>query len=303
MEVLQTSEILIIQYDSSWQNDIETYQELIKTYHVISKSDYRIIHLEMGKVEFVAANLFAVLGGMFYELGVIQRRKIGFLSLRNKIKAVMQKNGFGNLFNLGVVLDKYHTTIEYHPFRADTIELEQFEKYIFFNIFEHRNMPEMSVSVRDVMIDNFLEMFNNVIDHAGSEFVHVCGQFFPRKKRLVLSIVDFGTTIRDNIEIYNRSILMNEKCSLKWAIAKGNSTKTDDAPGGLGFSLILDFLEQNRGEFVLISGREYFCKDHNGKKFLLLEESFPGTIVTITFNMDDEFSYILVNKDIELIKF
>ncbi len=53
MEVLQTSEILIIQYDSSWQNDIETYQELIKTYHVISKSDYRIIHLEMGKVEFV----------------------------------------------------------------------------------------------------------------------------------------------------------------------------------------------------------------------------------------------------------
>lgn len=160
----------------------------------------------------------------------------------------------------------------------------------------------MTEPVRDVIIDNFLEMFNNVIDHAESELVHVCGQFFPKKKRLVLSIVDLGLTIRDNIEKYQESLLAREESSLKWAIAKGNSTKTDNTPGGLGFSIILDFLEQNQGKFVLISGNEYFCKNPKEGKFLPLDYSFPGTIVTITFNMSDDFSYILVDEDIESIK-
>ncbi len=303
MKVVQTNDLLIIRYESSWQNDKGTYEELIKTYHLISESGVQTIHLDMEKVEFIAANLFAVLGGMIYKLYAVKDRRIGFLSLRPKIKEVIQKNGFRNFFGFEEIADQYHNTIEYHPFYADTINLEEFEKYILFNVFQRKNMPDMSERVRDVMIDNFLEMFNNVIDHAESEFVHVCGQFFPRKKSLVLSIVDLGITIRDNIEKYKKSILKREQSSLKWAITKGNSTKSDDAPGGLGFSIILEFLEQNKGQFILISGYEYFCKNNKGSKFLSLDNNFPGTIVTITFNMNDDFSYILVDEDIEPIKF
>lgn len=194
MRELQTGDILTIWYEFSWQNNARTYQELINTYHLISQSDARIVYLDMEKVEFIAANLFAVLGGMFAELCAVKKQKIVFRSVKRKIRTVMQKNGFGAHFHFEKIVDEYHTTIEYRRFRADTIDLEQFEKYIFLNVFQHKDMPDMSEEVRDIMIDNFLEMFNNVIDHTEAEFVYACGQVFPWKKKVVLSIVDFGTT-------------------------------------------------------------------------------------------------------------
>lgn len=303
MKVFQTDDVLTVLYEYNLQNNIRTYQELIKTYHLILESNAQTVYLDMQKVEFIAANLFAVLGGMCTELCEVKKQKIVFRSVGNKIKTVMQKNRFGVHFYIESIVDEHHTTIEYRRFRADTIDLEKFEKYIFLNVFQHKDMPDMSEGVRDVMIDNFLEMFNNVIDHGEAEFVYACGQVFPSKREVVLSIVDFGNTIRDNIEKYQKSILVHEECSLNWAITRGNSTKANTAPGGLGFSIILDFLKQNEGEFILISGNEYLYKNSKKAGFTMLENCFPGTIVTIIFNMDDDFSYILVDEDIESIKF
>lgn len=38
----------------------------------------------------------------------------------------------------------------------------------------------MNSVYKNSIIDNFLEMFNNVIDHANSSYVYVCGQFFRK---------------------------------------------------------------------------------------------------------------------------
>ena len=44
--------------------------------------------------------------------------------------------------------------------------------------------------------------------------------------------------------------------SLRWAMVKGNSTKLDDT-GGLGLSIIQEFVEKNEGDFYLISGEGF----------------------------------------------
>ena len=63
----------------------------------------------------------------------------------------MQKNGFNRYFTWDNLDDIYHNTL-----------------------------PIMNSVYKNSIIDNFLEMFNNVIDHANSSYVYVCGQFFRK---------------------------------------------------------------------------------------------------------------------------
>lgn len=136
-------------------------------------------------------------------------------------------------------------------------------------------------------------MFNNVIDHANSDHVYVCGQYFPKNLNLCFSIVDLGRTINENVTAYfkNKTIDFPDN-SLAWAILPGNSTKTSEAPGGLGFSTLLSFLKLNNGYFTLISDKELYDLRSGKEYFYSLASSFPGTIVTITINLTDNQMYI-----------
>ena len=152
----------------------------------------------------------------------------------------------------------------------------------------------MNPAYKNCIIDNLLEMFNNVIDHANSNYVYVCGQFFPHSGNLTFSIVDIGRTILENVELYmTENNMKKPDNSLQWAILPGHSTKTEQAPGGLGFSTLLYFLKKNRGEFILISGNEAYELNKNNKdRFNRIEKFFPGTIVTVTINLKDEQAYL-----------
>lgn len=86
--------------------------------------------------------------------------------------------------------------------------------------------------------------------------------------------------------------------TLKWAILPGNSTKMEYAPGGLGFSTLLEFLKQNRGSFILISDNEVYEIQSGKERFKKLSLAFPGTIVTITINLKDEHFYLLNNDNL-----
>lgn len=91
--------------------------------------------------------------------------------------------------------------------------------------------------------------------------------------------------------------------TLKWAIMPGNSTKAMEAPGGLGFSTLLDFLKHNNGSFILVSGKEMYELQANIERFNILRLPFPGTIVTITINLDDEQWYFYDKNSNDLIIF
>lgn len=284
----------------SFNNDITTYEELIKIYNDLSVIDEQRVLFDMTKTQFIAANLFSVLGCILHTLSMENSLTFTFRNIHPKIKNVMQRNGFSKIFRLDTIKDPNNTTIEYKIFNATTENLVEFEKYTILNIINRNDMPEMSALVRDRIVDNILEIFNNVIDHAETSKAFVCGQYFVSKKKLVITITDIGKTIKENVTEY---LSEPPYQAIKWAIVPGNSTKSTSAPGGLGISMLLDFLKLNKGLFTLISANECLEINEKGERFIELKNSFPGTIVSITFNMNDDFSYILNSEKEDAIIF
>lgn len=295
---------IIFPFERNLNNDITTYERLIELYHTLNTSTDKNILLDFTKVTFLSANLLAVIGCCVNNTVIKRRHRIAIRNLHPKIKEVMRKNGFNKYFTWDDLDDTYHSTMDYAFFESTTEHLVDFERYLLFNVFSRGYLPIMNTAYQNTIIDNFLEMFNNVIDHADSSYVYVCGQYFPKNQNLCFSIVDIGKTIRDNVTTFLAS--NDIKCpdiSLKWAIIPGNSTKAEEAPGGLGFSTLLEFLKLNKGSFTLISDNEIYEILPNKERFKKLNNSFPGTIVTININLKDKQFYVLEEGTDNLIVF
>lgn len=285
-------------FEKNLNNNKYTYTKLIELYHTLNFLNEETIILDFSNVSFISANLLAVFGCCVDNTMAKRNHKISLKNLHPKIKAVMRKNGFNQYFTWDDLDDVYHNTMGYDIFESTTEHLVDFERYLLLNIFSRDNLPIMNSSYKNSIIDNLLEMFNNVIDHANSSHVYVCGQFFPNSMNLSFSIVDIGKTISENVTSYLRNNDMDfPNNSLKWAILPGNSTKASEAPGGLGFSTILEFLKFNSGRFTLISGKELYELRPNKEYFDTLTLPFPGTIVTITINLKDNQLYFLDKKN------
>ena len=295
---------IIYPFNKNLSNDIQSYKNLIKLYHLLNSEIDKSVLLDFTKVSFLSANLLAVLGCCVDNIISSKKHRIAIRNLHPKIKEVMRKNGFNKYFTWDNLDDTYHSTMDYAIFEATTEHLVDFEHYLLLNVFSRNNLPTMNSTYQNSIIDNLLEMFNNVIDHAESSSVYVCGQYFPKNSNLSFTIVDLGKTIFENVNEYlcDHNIEIPEN-TLKWAIIPGNSTKTAYAPGGIGFSTLLEFLKLNKGFFTLISDNELYEIRPGKERFNKLTLSFPGTIVTITINLLDEQFYLLDKENNDLIIF
>lgn len=284
-------------------NNKETYEQIGKLYNFLVSCKTQKVVLDFSKVSFIAANLFAVLGACLdYSINK-NCHKIFVKGLNNTIKQLIARNGFNRYFRIESIDDNYRNSIRYEIFQANTEQLTDFERYLILYVFDHKEMPAMSDSYRNLIIDNFLEIFNNVIDHAEAESVYVCGQFFHKKKILDISIVDIGLSFDQKINKYfkDKGLKSPEKC-IEWAIMSGNSTKTE-TPGGLGLTVLMEFLRYNAGSFTIVSGREFYCYDKEKAITQDISQFFPGTIVTIRIDLSDEKLYLYNERNDETIFF
>lgn len=294
----------IFVFERNIQNDIKSYESFIDLYNIINLKESKRILLDFTKVSFISANLLSILGACVDNKIAKNKERISLLNLNAKIKRIMQKNGFNRYFTWEDIDDTYNSTVDYKVFKANTEQLVEFEKYLQLNIFSRKELPIMDEAFKTEIIDDFLEIFNNVIDHAHSENVYACGQYFPRSANLTFTIVDIGKTINENVVEYfrNSEKEFNEN-SLKWAIKLGNSTKVNSAPGGLGLGVILEFLRSNNGSFDLLSDNEFYSLNRKNERFTVLNKKFPGTIVTVTINLSDNSIYLLDSKKENIIFF
>lgn len=285
-------------------NNVGTYLTFIELYHTIYSNKNKKILLDFKGVNFFSANLLALFGCCVDNAITVSRNHLAVTNLHPKIKEVMQKNGFNRYFTWEKLKDNNHSTMDYAIFGANTTSLELFERYLIINVFSRQEMPSMNTHFKDRIVDAFLEIFNNVIDHADCRSVYVCGQYFPKSSTLSFSIVDIGKTINENVKTY----LTNQHSAVPpntivWAVQPGNSTKADTAPGGLGFSILIDFLKLNNGSFILISDDEIYEINKKKERFNKISPRFPGTIVTITINLKDDHLYYYDNNQNNVIVF
>ena len=133
--------------------------------------------------------------------------------------------------------------------------------------------------------------------HGKTEYVHSCGEYNNNLHTLDMTIVDCGLTIPHNVNTYllRKGKPALDSCdAIKWAFVNGNTTK--DTPGGLGLAILKQFIELNNGCLQMISGDAFLEFNANGVESQLLNTQFPGTIVNMKFNFDDDKKYLMAEE-------
>ena len=153
----------------------------------------------------------------------------------------------------------------------------------------------MSPLLRKKIKESILEIFDNARSHGKCEFIFSCGQYYPKKGRLDFTVVDIGRTIRKNVRDYLQENVSGKE-ALDWAVKENTTTKKDNIPGGLGLTLIREFLCKNKGKIQIASADGYWYEKECTSYSEDLSIVFGGTAVNLEFNVNDQSSYCLTSE-------
>lgn len=289
------------------QNSFQSHNYLSKLAYDFKHTNSARINLDLSNVTFIASNLFAVLGSILFEFD--QRNKgdqeLYIVGMNEQITEVIKKNGFCKHLNLEKLPDIHNTVIPYMYFPV--CEIEEYERYLTLNLVTGtvgNIFSIMTPEVRDDISDSLLELFKNVSDHTSCEYVFTCGQYFPKSYTLYFTIVDMGETISYNVNSYHDSNgLPRPNNPLEWAMENGNTTSLSEKPRGVGLTIIRDFILSNKGELYIFSNNDTYELRRTKERFQKLDYPFPGTVVTIGFNLKNCNEYYSNPNNYQSIQF
>ena len=208
-------------------------------------------------------------------------------NINHKIANILRKNSF--LIKYG-----YPTLNE----RLNPQEETKFYGYIKDELFSKTDFPSLSNRLRSEITKNIFELYENARTHGKCNFIHICGQFFPKapKKPLHFTIVDKGITIKENVCNFLAESLSGSE-TIQWAIVRGNSTKQE--VGGLGLGIIFEFIKLNKGKIHIVSADGYYEFSNGQETTKTLSNPFEGTLVNLTFDLTDKHHYYLEEESLD----
>ncbi len=255
----------------------------------IASSTVEQIVIDCSQVRFFGANLCAVLAGIVSE-AQSKGKRITFENVTGRLQDIWNRNHFLPIDPRMMAVDLNRTVVHFKRFAVN--DDDGFRKYIHSELLSKQDMPFMSLGARKKIQESIYEIFSNAVIHSGCSEILTCGQYYPNKHTLEFTIVDMGKTIRANVSSFLGSEVSGQT-AIKWAAQEGKTTKKGSIPGGLGLSIIRRFLSLNNGKLQIASSDGYW-EEYNGYEYT--RESggdFPGTIVNLTFNMQDNNGYQL----------
>lgn len=216
------------------ESGVKGYTILCRLYDEITSCREKEHYIEI--LKWFDGNMCAPLGCLLTQL-YHQGHKF-YVKSDSKIREFFEKNGFNKIFGESErSVDCYNTVIPYEIFSpTDSLGFSEYAKqWLPINKF-----PDMTERLWDKIQDSIFELFSNAAIHSETEKVYICGQFFPKKKRLTFSMADSGIGFQKRIY---RSL--NKKMpaaqAISWATQCGTTTKTD-VPGGHGLDLLKKFI-------------------------------------------------------------
>ncbi|WP_282074010.1 ATP-binding protein [Polaribacter atrinae] len=280
-------------------SSIKGYEELLGMHNELQDVINEVIQFSFLKVVWFEANLVAILGSIIEDLewkgNII---KIIDIDDYTKINNVFFRNGFFS--HHGLIHNNTKggdTQIPYKMFMESEPEL--FNSYIQSELLENSDFPKHSNKLGAEIKRNIFELFENARTHGKCSHIHTCGQFYPTKRKLNITIVDTGRTIVSNVQDYLKKDLDSCSC-IDWAMAMNNTTKAGNTPGGLGLGLIFEFIELNEGKIQVISSDGYWELKEGEKRKSNLNFYFSGTIVNLEFNLKDNKLYKFASEVVDL---
>ena len=281
--------MLTVQLPLRISSDQQGFASLANIYQQVEPYQFETIQLDFQNTIWFDANMLAMLGAIMESAWTNDFDIINLGPNQEKIFKRTRYSYFGG----ESLPDHYQTTVEYR--KSKVSEIGSFEKYLEKKLLAHKKMPIMSALLRKKIKESILEIFNNAKMHGNCEFVFSCGQYFPRKGRLDFTIVDIGNTIRKKVRDYSGRDVSGKR-AIEWAVSECNTTRKGDIPGGLGFTLIRDFLCKNEGKIQIASADGYWYEKECTSYSEDLSDFFGGTVVNLEFNVNDQSSYCLKSE-------
>lgn len=282
----------------SLQSSILGYSSLAELQKNLKKVSTSCLVFDFSSSSFIDANLFAVIGAIIPRHLHISFKFSKFDDFKpgGGLRGVAKRNGFLNHYGENYSHSCSDTTIQYRIVPQE--EIVEFAQYIHNDALKSGEFPQMSIGARKKIIVSIMEIFANSISHGGVPEVYVCGQFFPKKGELKITLVDLGRTIKRNVSNFFKQKNISENNisavqAIQWATSGNNTTRCGHTPGGLGLKLLRDFLKKNKGSIQIVSYDGFWEESQEGEKVATLGVPFEGTIVTIVFNTNDSHNYIL----------
>jgi len=280
----------MIHYLPTIYSNQEGYERLAELAMATVKLRADRLELDFSHVGFFDANMASPLGAVLARVAD-QFSAVEIVNVPELIERVLRKNGFLIQYRYQPLEDANRTTI---PFRR----LQRTDEGLFEDFLQRhlrgKGIPRMSEGLGKVFKQKIFEVFQNAVIHSESELgIFVCGQFFPQKQRLDLTIADAGIGIRESVRRYFNNPKIASVPAIRWALQEGHTTKKDKQPGGLGLKFLQDFVRLNTGRIHIVS-RFGFYEFNGGKEaFANIAGDYPGTAVTIEVNTADTAAYRL----------
>lgn len=270
----------------------ESFEQLIELYDSNKKSFFQTI--EISFQDWFGANMSAALGGILDKLSG-NLNKIQIKNVPQNIETIIRKNGFLAHYGYTKRIDVHHTTIPY--LKLTPKDGKFFNHYILNELIERPELPEMSIPLKKKIAESIYELFANAKMHSETKYIYTCGQFFPKKNYIEFTITDTGIGFKKKINNrFNKNLSATD--SIRWAVSSGHTTKVGTS-GGIGLSILKEFVEKNDGKIQIISDTGFYQFGSKREIVKNFSGAFPGSVVTVQFRTDDTQSYSLIDEDSE----
>ncbi len=219
------------------------------------------------------SNVFAILGCLIFNLEK-NKNKVTLLNIPESIQ---------NLFHTKKLKSKKEIKQMLKMLiKCQRIEANETDLLAYM---EQRIFPERTIAVHPQLKMAIqlciAESFRNAFAHANCQEVFIAHYFSIHNKKLRITIVNKGKTIKQTTFAKYHS--KNAVDAINWAIQPNKTSSTSEVHQGIGLPTIRQFIEQNEGKIKIVSGDAVWKQIKHRTFSKLQKNSFPGTIVTLEF--------------------
>lgn len=272
----------VIKLEDCLYTDYSGIKQIFNFYHKAAEFYNTTVYIDFYELNWMDANLSALFGAVLHKL--TEENKLQFSADLNYVESklnVLFRNGFLNSENINA--DDQNSTISFRSF--DCTDKVGFISYIENDLLQHRGMPNLDSSAKDNIIDSLIEVFCNIQIHAKTNHpFFVCGQFYPKQKKLLFTIVDLGVGFLPAIQQKTEGAIDCSENAIQWAIQKGNTTK-QHKPGGIGLSDLYSYFKETNGNLQIITGDTFWAieLEKTAIPHFKFQNPFVGSILNLFF--------------------
>jgi hypothetical protein len=267
----------------------QQFEELLGICHpLLNDPMLTKVVLDFSQCKFLAHHATAVLGGIAHYLKVDHRfLTLDLETVSPRIRVNLAQNGLLNY--LGHNDEPWDGNSI--PFRHDLT----FDRDGIINYLKHswlgKGLLNISENLKNLIIGQVLEIYLNGFEHSRSELgVFSCGQYYPTKKRLKLTILDMGVGIPENVRNFRETPTFPAEDAMRWAFQQGSSTQPlPNTARGIGLDNVRSFISTNQGKLQIYSHDAFVKITANDEQYGGQNTPFKGTIVNIDIACDSKY--------------